>query len=82
MIEVARIFKMENGKSLKAFVDIRINDIVLIKGVRVVAKKDGGVFASMPSQKSDDGKYYPLVRFLSTEANSEFQQVILQAYQS
>ena len=82
MIEVARIYKMENGKTLKAFVDIKINDVVLIKGVRVVAKKDGGVFASMPSQKADDGKYYPTARFLTAEANDEFQKIILEAYQS
>lgn len=82
MIEVARIFKMENGKALKAFVDIKVNDCILIKGIRVLAKKDGGVFASMPSQKADDGKYYPAVRCLTAEANDEFQKVVLDAYQS
>ena len=82
MIEVARVYKLENSKTLKAFVDISINDVVLIKGIRVVAKKDGIVFAALPSNKAEDGKYYSTVKFLTNEANDEFQKVIRSAYQS
>ena len=58
MIEVARVYKVEKDEgSLKAFVDIKVADAVLIKGIRVMAKKDGGLFAAMPSHLAGDGKY-------------------------
>lgn len=84
MIKVARLFKVENSdeNTLKAFVDIEVADVVLIKGIRVLAKKDGGLFAAMPSNLAGDGKYYPTVKFLSAEANKELQEVVLAAYQA
>ena len=83
MIEVARVYKVEKDEgSLKAFVDIKVADAVLIKGIRVMAKKDGGLFAAMPSNLGGDGKYYPTVKFLTAEANEELQKVVLEAYEA
>ena len=84
VIEVDRVFKLENGEenSLKAFVDIKVCDVVLIKGIRVLAKKDGGLFAAMPSNLAGDGKYYQTVKFLTKEANEELQKAVLEAYQA
>ena len=84
MIEVARIFKVENNEesTLKAFVDVKVSDVVLIKGIRVLAKKEGGLFAAMPSNLGGDGKYYPTVKFLTVEANEELQKVVLEAYEA
>jgi len=83
MIEVARIYKVEKEEStLKAFVDITVCDVVLIKGIRVLAKKDGGLFAAMPSNLAGDGKYYQTVKFLTAEANEELQKVVLEAYKA
>ena len=83
MIEVARVYKVEKEEStLKAFVDIKVADAVLIKGIRVLAKKDGGLFAAMPSNQANDGKYYETVKFLTTEGNKELQEVVLAAYEA
>ena len=83
MIEVARVYKVEKDEgSLKAFVDIKVADAVLIKGIRVLAKKDGGLFAAMPSNLASDGKYYDTVQFLTPEAKTELQEVVLAAYEA
>jgi DNA-binding cell septation regulator SpoVG len=83
MIEVARVYKVEKEESsLKAFVDIKVSDVVLIKGIRVLAKKDGGLFAAMPSNLAGDGKYYETVKFLTAEGNKELQEVVLAAYEA
>ena len=83
MIEVARVYKLEKDESaLKAFVDIKVADAVLIKGIRVMAKKDGGLFAAMPSHLAGDGKYYDTVQFLTPEAKNELQEVVLSAYKA
>jgi len=84
MIEVARVYKVEKDEgTLKAFVDIKVADAVLIKGVRVLAKKDGsGLFAAMPSHLGGDNKYYDTVQFLTPEAKNELQEVVLAAYEA
>ncbi|MDP2940135.1 MAG: septation protein SpoVG family protein [Candidatus Omnitrophota bacterium] len=83
MIEVARVHIVGKDESaLKAFVDIKVADAVLIKGIRVIAKKDGGLFAAMPSHLAGDGKYYDTVKFLSAAVNKELQEVVLAAYQA
>ena len=83
MIKVARLFKVKNNEesTLKAFVDVEVSGVVLIKGIRVLAKKEGGLFAAMPSQ-ANDGKYYQTVKFLTPEANEELQKVVLAAYEA
>ena len=83
MIEVVRVYKVEKEDStLKAFVDIKVADAILIKGIRVMAKKDGGLFAAMPSHLAGDGKYYDTVQFLTPEAKTELQEVVLAAYEA
>ncbi len=82
MFEVARILRTENGSHLKAFVDLKVGNAILVKGVRVLSNKEGGLFVSMPSQKADDGKYYETVRLLAKETKQELQDVILAAYNS
>ena len=84
MIEVARVYKMENKEdnNLKAFVDINVCDAVLIKGLRVLSNKEGGLFVAMPSHKAQDGKYYDTVKLLTDEAKQELQDVVLAAYES
>ena len=85
MIKVARLFKIKNNEessTLKAFVDVEVSGVVLIKGIRVLAKKEGGLFAAMPSHLAGDGKYYDTVQFLTPEANNELQEVVLAAYEA
>lgn len=80
-IQVHRIHKLPNGKSLKAFADINVNDALLIKGVRVMDGKRG-IFVTMPREQSvKDKKWYDSVRCLSEEVRSEISEKVLQAYQ-
>ena len=51
MFEVDRIFKTNTDNNLKAFVDIKVANAVLIKGIRVLSNKEGGLFVSIPSQQ-------------------------------
>jgi DNA-binding cell septation regulator SpoVG len=84
MIEVTRVHKVERDEgALKAFADITVADSVLIKGLRVLAKKDGsGLFVAMPSHLAGDGKYYDTVQFLTPEAKKELQEKVLAAYEA
>lgn len=80
-IEVKRIYKLPNGKSLKAFADINVNDALLIKGVRVMDGKRG-IFVTMPREQSTkDKKWYDSVRCLSKEVREEISGKVLEAYE-
>lgn len=79
-INVQRIHKLTNGKSLKAFADINVNDALLIKGVRVLDGKKG-IFVTMPREQSTkDKKWYDTVRCLTQEVREEISGKVLAAY--
>ncbi|MBU0506046.1 SpoVG family protein [bacterium] len=80
MFEVSRLHRLDNGSTLKAFADVLIGDLLLIKGVRVVSKNGSGLFVSMPTQKAKDGKWYEIVRLLDNGTKQELQEVVLRAY--
>ncbi len=70
-----------NGEgSLKAFCDLAIGEMFLIRGVRVIEGKQG-LFVSMPRQQGKDGKWYETVAMLSKEVNAEVKKVVLEEYQ-
>lgn len=81
-IQVHRIYKLPNGKSIKAFADVNVNDALLIKGVRVMDGKKG-IFVTMPrEQSSKDKKWYDSVRCLTRELREEISGKVLMAYKS
>lgn len=78
MIEVARLHRVENGSSLKAFADVVIEQ-VLVKGVRIVEGRNG-LFAAMPKSQGKDGKWYDTVKILDDELKQKLQDAVLEAY--
>ncbi len=78
MIEVARLYRVDNISSIKAFADVVIGQL-LVKGVRVVKGKNG-LFAGMPKSQGKDGKWYDTVKILDDELKQELQDTLLEAY--
>ena len=68
------------SRPLKAFVDIVVEDALLIKGVRVMDGKKG-LFVSMPREQAKDQKWYDTIRCLTEEAREQITSVVLNAYQ-
>lgn len=59
--------KAYNGNSkTKAFIDLELDDTLVIKGLTLVEGKEG-LFLSFPSTKGKDGKYYNSVYSLDKE---------------
>ena len=79
MIEVARMHKVETGSSLKAFVDVVVEEAFIIKGVRIIEGKKG-LFVGMPKSLEKDGKWYDIVKILDDRVKQEFQNTVLAAY--
>ena len=78
-IQGQRMYRFETDRPLKAFVDIVINDALLIKGVRVMDGKKG-LFVSMPREQSKDKKWYDTIRCLTEEIRDQITETVLSAY--
>lgn len=78
-IQVQRMYRFETDRPLKAFVDIVVNDSLLIKGVRVMDGKKG-LFVSMPREQAKDKKWYDTIRCLTQEIRDQITEVVLSAY--
>ena len=78
-IQVQRMYRFETDRPLKAFVDIVVNDCLLIKGIRVMDGKNG-LFVSMPREQAKDQKWYDTIRCLTQELRDQITEVVLTTY--
>jgi stage V sporulation protein G len=76
---VTRIHKLDGAGLTKAFVDIAVEDCMVINGLRVVEGKDG-LFVSMPKEVGKDGRWYNIVIPLTREFKDELEKLVLEAY--
>ena len=69
-----------NGSSkTKAFIDLELDDTLVIKGLTLVEGKEG-LFLSFPSTKGKDGKYYNSVYSLDKEWSNLLQDACVKKY--
>ena len=81
-IKVNRLNRMDDPeKSLKAFVDIEVNDSLLVKGLRVM-NGTTGLFVKMPRQRGKDDKWYETVRTLTPAVKDHITETVLEAYEA
>ena len=78
-IKVLKVHRVEGNNRIKAFVDISINDALLIKGLRIVSGKNG-LFVSMPVEQGKNEKWYERVRCLNKDVREEIANAVLAAY--
>ena len=78
-IKVLKVHRVEGNNRIKAFVDISINDALLIKGLRIVTGKNG-LFVSMPVEQGKNEKWYERVRCMNKDVRDEIASTVLAAY--
>ena len=66
--------------ALRAYADVILDDLIVIKGFKILVGKSGGLFIGMPSKKGKDGKYYDQIEFKVNAFQSELRTRILEAY--
>lgn len=72
--------KAYNGNSkTKAFIDLELDDTLVIKGLTLVEGNDG-LFLSFPSKKGKDGNYYNSVYSLDKEWSNLLQDACIKKY--
>ena len=78
-IKVIKIHRLTRESRVKAFVDLGINDAILIKGLRIVQGKKS-LFVSMPTEQGKNERWYERVRCLNQDIRSLIAQKVLEAY--
>lgn len=73
------VYRTKGNSTLKANVNISIDDKIVIKGFKVVEGKKG-LFVSNPSSKGTDGKYYDICYCLNEKTKKTLENKILDEY--
>ena len=79
-LSVQRLVRFDGDGSLKAFCDLEVGELFIIKGLRVVNGRKG-MFVSMPRQQGKDTRWYDVVEPLTKEMKQEVERVVLAAYE-
>lgn len=78
--KVERIYKLPQPISnVKAFVDLNINDELLLKGLRIVEGKRG-LFVSMPQEQGKNKRWYDSIRCMTAETRMAIQSQVIAMY--
>ncbi len=64
---------------LKAFVNITLDDVFVVRGLKVI-QGNQGLFVCMPSRKMPDGTYKDIAHPISNEFRQELEAMILDTY--
>ena len=79
IFRVERMYRMAGEASTKAFADISVGGVVMVKGLRVV-QGSKGLFVGMPRKPGKDGNWYDTVRPLTKEARASLVSTVLEAF--
>lgn len=77
--KVTRMHRLDGEGSLKAYVDIALNESLLLKGLRIVEGRQG-LFVSMPREKGKDNRWYETVHPMSKQVKELIANAILSVY--
>ena len=68
------------GGRVRAVADIVIDDILLIKGIKIVESKHGGLFISFPKKSISSNKFVDIVKPLTNEFNEKVRRAVIDKY--
>jgi stage V sporulation protein G len=75
-----RIFLVNNEERLKAYATITIDNVFLIRDLRVI-NGNAGLFVAMPSRKVKDGTFKDIAHPLNSETRQLIETKVLAAYE-
>lgn len=75
---VMRLFESQKS-STKAFIDLKLDDTLIVRGLTLVEGKKG-LFLSYPAVKSKDGTYYNTVYSLDKEWRKKLEDTCIRKY--
>lgn len=80
LVKVEKVRLVKKESAVKAFCDILIAGIYVVKGLRVILGSKG-LFVGFPREKGKDDKYYDTFYPITNETRLELVDVIIKAYE-
>ena len=77
---VKRLIRLDGAGTVKAFCDLAVGDLLLIRSLKVVEGKKG-LFVSMPREQGKNGMWYDVAVPMTKEATQAMSNVVLEAYE-
>lgn len=69
-----------NEERLKAYVTITIDDVFVVRDLKII-KGNEGLFVAMPSKKRKDGQFKDIAHPLNQETRNEIEDAIFEAFE-
>lgn len=70
-----------NEDRLKAYVSITIDDVFVVRDLKII-QGHSGLFVAMPSKKRKDGQFRDIAHPLNQDTRSEIEDAVFSAYES
>lgn len=80
-ISDVRIRLVESAGKLQAVASVTIDDCFVVHDIKILQGTDG-LFITMPSRKTADGKYKDIAHPLNTETREFMKAAVLEAYEN
>lgn len=69
-----------NEERLKAYVTITIDDVFVVRDLKII-KGNEGLFVAMPSKKRKDGQFKDIAHPLNQETRNDIEMAVFDAYE-
>lgn len=68
------------GGRVRAVADVVIDDVILIKDIKIIQAKTGGLFLSFPKKRSSTGSFVEIVQILDKDFSEKIRRVVIDKY--
>lgn len=78
-ITEVKIFPVDDGGRLKAYATMVLDDVFIIRDLKVI-EGEKGLFVSMPSRRKKDGSFRDIAHPLNADMRTKVEQTIINEY--
>jgi stage V sporulation protein G len=82
-ITEVKIFPFEPGdlqKNLKAYAEITVDDALILRGIKIFEKENGGIFITFPAIQGKDKTFHDIVIPKTPDIKSQIRDAVVGAY--
>lgn len=70
----------EPGNRVRAYAEIECDDTLIIRGIRIIESRNGGLFLGYPSYRARDGQYREYIRITDSAFKKEIRETVIDAF--
>ena len=78
-----KVFPFEPGdlqKNLKAYAEITLDDALILKGIKIFEKENGGIFITFPAIQGKDKTFHDIVVPKTPEIKKQIRDAVVEVY--